>query len=193
MIKRVEMWLERIPRWTALILWLIIASPYVPINHFLPYEASQFPLLPWEDRIPFMGWTIYIYVSFFLFIPVAMYLIPKKNFGRVFLSLCVLCWVHFIFFIFFPVTYPRTYSDGGHLFFAFIKLLDQPNNCFPSLHVAISVFLTIAVWRTRNRQAGALMSFWTLLIILSTLTVKQHYALDIIGGIVTSVLASFIF
>lgn len=193
MIKRIEAWIEMIPRWATFLLWLVVTSPYVIINHFLLFEPCQFPLILGEDRIPFMAWTIYIYVSFFLFIPAAMYLIPKEKYGRVFLALCVLCWAHFIFFIFFPVTYPRTYNDGGHIFFAFVKLLDQPNNCFPSLHVAIAMFLTIAVWRTRNRQAGVLMSFWTLLIIMSTLTVKQHYALDIIGGIVTSVIASFIF
>jgi membrane-associated phospholipid phosphatase len=60
-------------------------------------------------------------------------------------------------------------------------VVDSPWNCFPSVHVSITSLVVMAVWRCRRRW-GVVYACWTLLIVVSTLTTKQHYALDILGG-----------
>ena len=90
------------------------------------------------------------------------------------------------FFLFFPTTYPRpVYPEVANAFVAFLMNLvrtgDTPNNCFPSMHVALTIGATASI---RHRGKGFFLFFgtWTLLIILSTLTTKQHYLMDICGG-----------
>lgn len=57
---------------------------------------------------------------------------------------------------------------------------DKPGNTFPSLHVATTV---LGALRLRHRRGGALWLLWAALISVSTLTVKQHFLVDVLGGL----------
>jgi membrane-associated phospholipid phosphatase len=59
---------------------------------------------------------------------------------------------------------------------------DMPNNTFPSLHVALTSAISAFVYEKNTKVGMALMPL-TFLIILSTLFIKQHVFLDIIGGL----------
>jgi membrane-associated phospholipid phosphatase len=59
---------------------------------------------------------------------------------------------------------------------------DMPNNTFPSLHVALTSSITAFVYK-KNTKVGMALIPLTLLIILSTMFIKQHVFLDIIGGL----------
>jgi len=60
-------------------------------------------------------------------------------------------------------------------------IVDEPNNCFPSLHVSISFLASFVMWR-KSRIEGVFFLIWSAAISISTLTTKQHYVADIIGG-----------
>jgi membrane-associated phospholipid phosphatase len=64
----------------------------------------------------------------------------------------------------------------------FVYIADTPNNCFPSMHVALT---SVSTWSLRGYAPRyfKLFMLWTLAIILSTLTTKQHYFVDILGGL----------
>jgi membrane-associated phospholipid phosphatase len=60
---------------------------------------------------------------------------------------------------------------------------DMPNNTFPSLHVALTSTISAFVYE-KNANVGMVLIPLTFLIILSTMFIKQHVFLDIIGGLV---------
>ncbi|MCE8424026.1 MAG: phosphatase PAP2 family protein [Candidatus Methanoperedens sp.] len=59
---------------------------------------------------------------------------------------------------------------------------DMPNNAFPSLHVALTTTVSVFVYE-KNIKVGMILLPLTFLIILSTMFIKQHVFLDIIGGL----------
>src|SRR5659263_99565 len=59
---------------------------------------------------------------------------------------------------------------------------DMPNNTFPSLHVALTSTISAFVYE-KDIKVGMVLIPLTFLIILSTMFIKQHVFLDIIGGL----------
>ncbi|MCX9025606.1 MAG: phosphatase PAP2 family protein [Candidatus Methanoperedens sp.] len=59
---------------------------------------------------------------------------------------------------------------------------DMPNNTFPSLHVALTSTISAFVYE-KDTKVGIVLIPITFLIILSTMFIKQHVFLDIIGGL----------
>lgn len=95
----------------------------------------------------------------------------------------------YTFFILAQTTTPRPPIDDHDLFtriVLFIYHADKPYNSFPSIHVLISFVLFRACTRF-NIQAPiftASVRGFAVMIILSTLFIKQHTLLDVAGGIV---------
>ena len=92
------------------------------------------------------------------------------------------------FFLLWPLTIARpdlgfgSFSD--HLLAA-LYALDHPVNLFPSLHVSLSFLCALAVgcaWPRLRTWALA----WAALIAVSTLLTRQHYLVDVVGGIVVA-------
>lgn len=192
MFKRLMTWIETAPRWLILLIFFSLLALYTPINHFSLFSPHKLPFLFGENLIPFIGWTSYIYLSLFIYVPLAIYLIPKERHNRTILALSIMCVTHFIIFIFFPTIYPRASINTGFIMFELLKIVDAPTNCFPSLHVAISMFLALALLRTRGDKLSVIIFFWAIIISLSTLTTKQHYVWDVLGSLVTSCLTSLL-
>jgi membrane-associated phospholipid phosphatase len=65
-------------------------------------------------------------------------------------------------------------------------------NCFPSLHVAQCFLAAFAVHRV-HRGVGMVAVLWAFLVGVSTVYTKQHYVLDVVGGIVLASVACAIF
>lgn len=55
-------------------------------------------------------------------------------------------------------------------------------DCFPSLHTALSVLMTIYIWRYRPRL-GVVYTILTGLIIVATVYLRFHYLLDDLAGL----------
>jgi membrane-associated phospholipid phosphatase len=58
----------------------------------------------------------------------------------------------------------------------------MPTNAFPSLHVSLTSTISMFVYG-KNRKVGIVLLIITFFIILSTMFVKQHVFLDVIGGL----------
>jgi membrane-associated phospholipid phosphatase len=157
--------------------------------NFLPLFAPTYlPLLEVDRAVPFLPWTFSIYLSDYVLFTVVFFLVTDldewNTFARMGFMTLILCGA---FFLFFPTTYPRpTYPAVDNAFISFLMMLvstsDTPNNCFPSMHVAMT---SVATWNLRHRSRGVFVCFllWSLAIFVSTLTTKQHYFVDIAGGV----------
>ncbi|NBX91692.1 MAG: hypothetical protein EB078_06680 [Proteobacteria bacterium] len=162
---------------------------YVIPNFFFQSTPSELPML-WIDRvIPLIPWTFIIYTSdYFIFI-IAIFMFTERHhfnsFARMMFAVLTVCG---LFFYSYPTVYPRPpYEPQSHWLIGslmdFIAMADSPRNCFPSMHVGLT---SVATWamRPKGRKMVFLFSGWSLAIFISTLTTKQHYFYDILGGLV---------
>lgn len=80
-------------------------------------------------------------------------------------------------------------SDVFSQMLSWLYSVDAPYNAFPSLHVAMAVVVTayFAVVKSRYFTAVAVFS---VVVIASTVLLKQHYLVDIVGGLVLGGLSS---
>jgi len=161
---------------------------YVIPNFWPPFPPVQLPRLPIDYWVPFLPWTFTIYLSDYLlafFVILLLRDIPSFNsYTRMMFTQLFLCGM---FFFFFPTTYPRpVYPDHPSAFIRFllnlVAVADTPNNCFPSMHVSIT---GISTWAIRHLDPRLYFAFWiwSIGIFISTLTTKQHYFVDILGGL----------
>ncbi len=165
---------------------------YIFPNLYARWEPATLPMTWLDNSIPLIPFTFLIYTSDYLLILFAIILIKNsddfRSFSRMMFATLFTCG---LFFIFFPTTYPRpTYPIVNNTFIKaameFIYVGDSPNNCLPSLHVALT---SVSAWSLRRGSKKVLGFFvlWTLAIIISTLTTKQHYFIDVIGGLLVLV------
>ena len=106
---------------------------------------------------------------------------------RTIVSLAISWAVAYTVFVLWPVNCPRVpVADGDGWTLRLMKLLqtvDPPNNTFPSLHV--SSLLCVALGCCRDARAGGLFVLAVSLFpVISTLTTKQHYFVDVMSGMV---------
>lgn len=139
-----------------------------------------------DDAIPFVEWSIWLYHSQFFFLLLAIHLIGRaENLTRVFYAMAGASLLSFAIFLIYPTTIPRVAQiDSGlaERAFQLLYAVDPPTNCFPSLHVALATLASLAVWSER-KVFGRFALLWAVLISLSTMTTKQHFFVDVIGGL----------
>lgn len=160
-------------------------------------EARLLPLTELDAAIPLVPWTIWIYGSGTLTCLVAWLCVPDRLAARrLYFSLLMAalgCWM---FFFLVPTTYPRELwplppGDSATLReFADLRAADSPSNCFPSQHVALAWALALcwASW-TRHRWFRPIPLVWAAAVTVCTLTVKQHYLVDLPAGFAIGVLS----
>jgi membrane-associated phospholipid phosphatase len=170
-----------------------IAVFYVVPMHL--HFVRPTPLVPTAvDRaVPFLEWTIWIYVSYFviLFVPFVVCR-DEARVMRVLRALALNSVLAGAVFLAWPtqlaVQQPSGEGLTGLLWRALLTV-DRPSNCVPSLHVA-NACVCAFVLRDEGIAWRYSAPVWLALIVLSTLTTKQHYFIDIAAGVL---LATFSF
>ena len=160
----------------------IFFVPYGILNH-IPFERQNLPFILNEEKIPFLSWSFVIYISLFFQGMLVIRKIPKRF---------LLPWVkiagfmvllHVIAFILFPISYPRERTPDENFLAFIIRETDMPVNCFPSLHVSATLLFAVCFSLIEMSKGKIfLMWVWSTAVILSVLTTKQHYAIDILGS-----------
>lgn len=148
-----------------------------------------------DRAIPFLDWTVWIYHSQFLLLALNIALLKnRENLSRVFYALNFASLLSFLIFFIYPTTIPRMPLDDAGLTrtaLATLYAIDAPTNCFPSLHISLAWLSAAGVWREYGKR-GAAIIMWTLLISVSTMTTKQHFFIDVAGGLAVVVLSQFL-
>ncbi len=84
------------------------------------------------------------------------------------------------FWVWFPVTVPRTplpITDVWTYGVALCRYIDPPTNCMPSMHVALAMMAALVV-RRHDRLIGTVLLVGGALITWSTVAVDQHWVAD---------------
>ena len=95
----------------------------------------------------------------------------------------------YVFYFFFQTTVPRPMISGDDFaqkFTMFIYKMDNPYNCFPSIHIMTCYLLMKGIWRSKVKDAvnTAIISFMSCLIIFATLVTKQHIIADLVSAVI---------
>jgi membrane-associated phospholipid phosphatase len=144
-----------------------------------------------DDKIPFTLVFIIPYVFWYLMlfiIPYMMYKKDKTNFYKYIITNVITVVIANIIFVIYPTIVNRPELVGNDvltLMTRFIYWIDTPAlNCFPSLHCGFSMLFILHIC-TSKKQSLSFRVFtlvMSVLVMASTLLIKQHVFIDLIAG-----------
>lgn len=165
---------------------------FFPLYFWIMKNAGQawvLPLTAIDQLIAFRPALLPVYLSLWGYIALPVLLAKDK---RELLSFSLGCAamtaLALAVFWFMPTAIPNFTVDtlpGTSL--QFLKMVDSAGNAFPSLHVSFSVFACVVLAR-QLREVGAPVWLrvvnvaWAVGIVYSTMAVRQHVLIDVMGG-----------
>lgn len=182
--------------WMALGLNLLVCIPYFSLQHVVLRPVTWIPASALDRAIPFSEASVWLYQSFYLFMPVAPMLMSRAGqLRRYALGMLAMSLGANVVFLIFPTAIVRPDPAGAGALYRTLVSYDAPLNAFPSLHAAFALFSALcctAVAREMRLARGwpAAAWLWALAILYATLATKQHVALDLAGGALLAGLAS---
>ncbi|HOW16827.1 MAG TPA: phosphatase PAP2 family protein [bacterium] len=160
-------------------------------NHVHIFEPSLMYMFDFEKRVPFIDWTVWIYMSDYLYIGLVFFLLRERyNMNRIYYSQIMMLIFSMFIFMLYPTMFPRPeveYHGFSGQLVALLHSLDSPCNAFPSIHVSMT-FLAGFGFIKERKVLFSIFMLWAVLISISTLTLKQHYLLDVLAGFVMAIL-----
>jgi len=160
------------------------------IGNHLPLSAPRLlPMTAIDAWTPFIPASVFLYLSDYALAFVAFMSLKRRESVVRFLWVFMTCVViasaiHWGF----PTTYPREdfpipagVDPLSGLALKVLRFFDSPNSCLPSLHVATATGSAVLVFR-EDRALSLKLFGWAMLVCAATLTAKQHYLVDVIGG-----------
>ena len=162
------------------------------------------PALLFSQKFSSVFFNNLFYFSYlsFLFLPLVVstifYFFKREYFEKAVFIIVTSFILYYLIFIILPVEGPQffwnknqAYIPALGIFGKIVKFIQKhaeyPTGAFPSSHVGISVIISILIF---NHFKKIFPYFLPLLlsIILSTVYIKAHYAIDVIAGIITAFL-----
>ena len=192
-MQRIKTWIRENPHvWWTLVLPVYLTLFFI-IEHFIKdnYWATQTSI---DYHIPFIPQFIVIYDSWsFLLFALGIYLIVKDpdGFRRYMWTILLTFFTATAFCALVPNGQDlRPAVMEQHKFFTWMVQytysLDTNTNVFPSVHVLGVLAALFAIWHTPGMKKWTWREFsliYGILIIASTLFVKQHAFIDVLAGL----------
>ncbi len=176
-------------------LWAIGMSVFLVLGYALiarwnqnRFEVARDPwrfMIRWDDKVPAVPWTIWLYALYYPLILTPLFIIKTRvQLLEVLVAYLIVSLVAWLSFLLIPVrmAYPALSCSGiscsmlGHLY-----AVDRGVNVFPSLHAAHTVLAAAIFCRYRSKLSGV-MIFGALLVCLSAVLTRQHYLVDLPAG-----------
>jgi len=143
-----------------------------------------------DHAVPYLSWSVWVYLSQFALLPIALLTARSDtDRSRAFYAMLLATVMAAVVFLAWPTRLERMAAPASGisaLAWQLLYLMDTPGNCFPSLHVALAVIAGWALWRRGWRVVAVL---WPAVILLSTLTTRQHVLWDVAGGVMCATAA----
>ncbi len=188
----------RVSDWLIKFIWLLVilllASGYFLLNK--PRGSVHVLETTVDDWIPLIPAFVFPYVSLYTLLAVSLWRFWKADMGMfklaalaVFIDLAL----SYLIYVFFQTKIERpviTGSDISSDVLRWVYSVDKPFNAFPSLHTSLSALCTL-LWRKAGSNVWLIILLWALLIIASTVLVKQHYIVDVLGGMAVAILSYY--
>lgn len=166
--------------------WLFCCQPSLEFSKAVPYK--------WFNELMNFGYLTYFYIIlgttlFFYF--------TKRMLGQkiAFIILCSFL-LYYTIFIILPVMGPQFYfpypentiPDAG-IFRDFLKFVqkngEQPTGAFPSSHVGICLINLTLLYKYARKGFYIILPI-AIILVCSTVYIKAHYLIDVIGGFISA-------
>lgn len=153
-----------------------------------PLRAAREFAPTFLDRwVPYRPGWVWIYSG--LYYPIILYTVwvvrDPRQFVHTVASYFVLLFAQMACFLAFPVVTPPGWRVAGgagsgwnQRFVDLVQSLDSPANCFPSMHCSVAMLTALHLLP----HSGAGIFLFPVLIAVSCLYTKQHYAIDLLPG-----------
>ncbi|WP_040210322.1 phosphatase PAP2 family protein [Clostridium polynesiense] len=178
-----------------LMVYLITASMYIFFNK---PDSIVYNLEIYIDKIiPFTKEFIIFYYSWYVFLPmviISLYLKSREDYFKLLIGFSLGMLMCYLIYSIFQTTVPRPLIEENDFFSILTKKIyenDNPYNCFPSIHVFTTAYGCFVMRKSNFKDSFLFrnsLNVLGILIILSTLFVKQHVFMDAIGGITAAYL-----
>lgn len=179
--------------WQMLLGWGFVGLIY---NSTDRWQGAGYQLTPsWLDRaIPFSPHAIWLYLSFFLIVPLCYLLCPLSRIKWLRSSMQLAAIVAGAIYLLWPTTMDYPVDQGGSLSSTMLAALigiDSKQNCLPSLHIALTALAVWAVADSRKKWRSVLLSVWGLAIAFSILQLRRHLLVDLLSGAVLAMAVGY--
>ena len=167
--------------------WFVYLERRTDVHYFLIHS-------PIDDYIPFVEYFIVPYLLWFVFVAAAagyFFFTDKRGFYR----LCAFLIAGMTFFLLLCTVFPNGLNlrpvtfERENVFVDLVRHIyrtDTPTNVLPSIHVFNSIGVCIAIWHSealkKHRKIQYASYLLAVLIILSTMFLKQHSVTDVIAA-----------
>ncbi len=173
-------------------------------TYFITKLFETYPHIIYEFnfiKIPFNPYFVYFYCAWYLMlfiIPMHLYIKDKNTYYKYFTSNIISIIISNIIFIIYPTTIIRgniTTNNIASYILNIIYKLDTPIlNCLPSTHCLLSFLFIYSLIDTKeiNIKFKLIYIIMSILVVLSTLFIKQHVMIDVISALIISIFAYII-
>ncbi|WP_159567429.1 phosphatase PAP2 family protein [Budvicia diplopodorum] len=144
------------------------------------------PLGPVDRWISYSPDAIWPYLSFFLIVPLAYLLCPLRRVHWLTVSMAMCALIAGCIYLIWPTTmeYPPVSGNGlSEQVLLFLISIDSPQNCFPSLHAALTLLSVAAVYQRQHWLRSVMFIVWGSVIAFSILQLRRHLFIDLLSGV----------
>lgn len=176
-----------------LLFWPIYLAFFLFLERFKLGDTYAVVWCPLDDRIPFCEFFVLAYFAWFVFMAaVHVYTIFRAPdaYRKMMQFFAVTFGITTVIYFFWPTCqnlrpahFPR--SNVFTTVVGWLYAIDTPTNVCPSLHVIGSMAALLGAWWVKGLDRPlyrALLCLLTVLIILSTVFLKQHSAVDVLAA-----------
>ena len=157
------------------------------VHHYIVHTAI-------DDKIPFCEYFIIPYLLWFIFVAVTVlyFMFFNQNKWKEYYQLCITLAIGMTLFLIISLVFPngqdlRPILSGDNIFIKTVQMIyhtDTPTNVLPSIHVFNSLTCCVAILKNQRKHfkktTDRLTVILTILIIMSTMLLKQHSVVDVV-------------
>ena len=204
MLARFKGFKEKYPYyWVSLyFVFYMIWFAWVESRANLPYHVIHFPL---DDYIPFCEYFVIPYILWFGYIAV-VYLWLFFHDKSAFFKYIAVIYTGMTLFLIICTIYPngltlrQSIVLNDNVFSRIVDFLQKTDTCtnvLPSIHAYNSIGCMIAILKSNGMKSHKILKIssvvLTVLIIMSTMFLKQHSVIDVASAVIMSVVFYFVF
>ncbi len=183
----------------TIVVFLCLCFSYYFVQRIYPGTLNLITDL--DRNIPFVGVFVWPYISLFPVLALTFIFLVKRYY--VFMTAMLSCIIATAIALYMYMLFPSSYmlrpdiitGDISSYMCALVYTHDLPNNSFPSLHVAYALIiyciLGISVYGHILWLKIAYL-VWMLMVIASTLLIKQHHIIDVFCGMIVGYMSFLI-
>jgi membrane-associated phospholipid phosphatase len=170
---------------------------YFPLIHLTKGMRGHEPTLAIDEAMPLWPEWLFVYAMVYFAAILPAFVVRHRSLvRRMAAAYAILITFSLISFVVIPVHMalrPASVEITSFVSWglALVYAMDPPSNCFPSLHVGATSLAALCTWKA-DRVLGTVAAMVAGLIGLSTMLVKQHYVVDVMGGFLLAGLAYWI-